>query len=163
MSKKKKVAHPRTITLNTDFVPCAVAAQDEFFRNGIFVFNITKLKTYIEAHRDAFATSNIDVAYYHTLQANMKLKDDYIQQADLARPVILAEITPDRYEMGMASGPTDYYARGYNLIDGHHRVEKAYRLRIMTLQAYIVRMEQHINFLAEGYEEYIEYWNGKFD
>jgi ParB-like chromosome segregation protein Spo0J len=64
---------------------------------------------------------------------------------------MLAEIAPDRFEMGMGVNPNIYYERGYNLIDGHHRVAKAY----------IVRMEQHINFLAEGYEQYVEYWNDK--
>jgi hypothetical protein len=96
-----------------------------------------------------------------TLQERSEFNEDYVQQADLDIPVMLAEIAPDRFEMGMGVNPNIYYERGYNLIDGHHRVAKAHLLGIETLKAYIVRMEQHINFLAEGYEQYVEYWNDK--
>ncbi len=158
---KKKIAHPRAITLNPDFVPCVLGNNDEYLRNGIFVFNITKLNAYIDTHRDEFATADIDVDYYHRMFTCRELNEDYIKEADLARPVILAEIAPDRYEMGMRVNPDIYYERGYNLIDGHHRLAKAHGLGIKTLKAYIVRMEQHINFLTEGYEKYVEYWNDK--
>ncbi|MFZ1731390.1 MAG: ParB/Srx family N-terminal domain-containing protein [Bacteroidota bacterium] len=62
-------------------------------------------------------------------------------------PVILAEIAPGRW----------------NLIDGNHRMEKARRLGLETLQAYKVAPDIHIRFLTtrEGYLAYVEYWNGK--
>ena len=46
-------------------------------------------------------------------------------------------------------------------VDGQHRIEKARRLGIQTLPAVVIRMEQHIPFLYEGYDRYVEYWNGK--
>lgn len=161
MTNKKSAAHHRAITLNPDFVPCTLEMNDEYLRNGIFVFNITKLNAYIDAHRDEFATDDIDVSYYYNLQEHQEFNEDYVQVADLTHPVILAEIAPDRYEMGIPVNPDIYYERGYNLIDGHHRIAKAHRQGINTLKAYIVRMEQHINFLAEGYEKYVGYWNEK--
>jgi hypothetical protein len=91
-------------------------------QNGIFVFNITKLIAYIEAHSEEFATTNVDVAYYHSLQERSEFNKEYVQQADLAIPVILAEIAPGRFEMGILVKPSDYNACGYNLIDGQHRV-----------------------------------------
>lgn len=163
MAKKKSIAHPRAITLNPDFVPCILEQEDEYFPNGIFVFNITKLMGYIDIHREEFATVDIDVAYYRSLQERTDFNEDYVEQADLSSPFILAEIAPDRYEMGMRVDPADYYARGYNLINGHHRVAKAHRSGIKTLKAYIIRMEQHIDFLAKGCEEYVDYWNDKLE
>ena len=46
-------------------------------------------------------------------------------------------------------------------IDGQHRLEKARRLGLNTLPAVILRMEQHIPVLYEGYDRYVSYWNGK--
>jgi hypothetical protein len=147
---KKKIVHPRAISLNPDFIPCALENNDEYFRNGIFVFNVTKLNAYIDAHPDEFNIVDIDVDYYHRMFTCRELNEDYVKEADLDRPVILAEIAPDRYEMGMRVNPDIYYERGYNLIDGHHRVAKAHGLGIKTLKAYIVRMEQHIIFPGRG-------------
>jgi hypothetical protein len=158
---RKKITHPRAIKLNPDFVPCTIDNNDEYLRNGIFVFNITKLNAYIDAHPDEFNIVDIDVDYYYRAFTCRELNEEYVKEADLNRPVILAEIAPDRYEMGMRVNPDIYYERGYNLIDGHHRVAKAHCLEIKTLKAYIVRMEQHVNFLADGYEKYVEYWNDK--
>ncbi|MGD9475367.1 MAG: hypothetical protein AB7V37_10270 [Eubacteriaceae bacterium] len=87
------------------------------------------------------------------------LNPEYVEQADLGRPVLLAEISPVR--LGHPGYPDDYYSRGYNLIDGHHRLTKAGKLELDKLPAYIVRMEQHIAFMSEGFESYITYWNGK--
>lgn len=57
--------------------------------------------------------------------------------------------------------PEDFYSRGYNLIDGHHRLAKAEKCELASLSAYIIRMEQHISFMTEGFETYVGYWNNK--
>jgi len=69
-----------------------ITEGDEFFRNGIFVFNISKLIRYI---------------------------------------------------------------------DGHHRLAKASKMGVKKLECFLVRMEKHIPFMVEGFESYVEYWNGK--
>jgi hypothetical protein len=161
--KKKQITHPRMISFNPDFIPCKLQDNNEYFVNGIFVFNISRMNEFIDAHSEQLTTDVIDVAYYYNLVKHHEFKDDYVRQADLERPVILAEIAPDRLEMGMGVNPNIYYERGYNLIDGHHRVVKAHWLGVKTLPAYIFRMEQHINFLAQGYKEYVDYWNDKFE
>lgn len=51
----------------------------------------------------------------------------------------------------------------FHLIDGHHRLMKAKQLGIEKVKAYIVRMEQHIPFMIEGFDEYVEYWNNKLN
>jgi hypothetical protein len=51
----------------------------------------------------------------------------------------------------------------YNLIDGHHRMEKARRLGIAKLRAYKLQARQHLAFLISkrAYFSYVEYWNNK--
>jgi hypothetical protein len=159
--RKKRISHPRAITFDPDFIPCQILDNQEYYPNGIFVFNISRMISFTEAHEDEVISDIIDVDYYYSLQERLELNEDFVHQADLNRPVILAEIAPDRFEMGMGVNPNIYYERGYNLIDGHHRVAKAYKMGIKTLPAYILRMEQHINFLAQGYKQYVEYWNDK--
>lgn len=91
------------------------------------------------------------------------MNKDYVEQADLGRPLIFAEIAPDRLEMGMRRADGDLYARGYNLLDGHHRLAKARKLGIQKLPAYVLRMEQHLPFPARSYETYVDYWKGKLE
>ena len=70
-----------------------------------------------------------------------------MDSVEISKPVILAEIAPERY----------------NLIDGNHRMEKARRMGIKSIPAYKLNVEQHIRFLTskKAYLAYIEYWNSK--
>ena len=72
-----------------------------------------------------------------------------LDQADVSRPVVLAEIAPGRY----------------NLIDGNHRMEKARRTGLVSLMAFKLKFEQHMKFLTDkkAYVSYVEYWNSKLD
>lgn len=138
-----------------------IHSGDEYFLNGIFKFHITKLNECIEQFYDEFEIVDIDVSCYHKFYCNKELNQDYIKAADLTRPVILAEISPDRLRHGYPSISKDYYSRGYNLIDGHHRLTKAKLEGKDYIKACIVPMEKHIDFMVEGYESYVEYWNSK--
>jgi len=75
------------------------------------------------------------------------INEPYLKSVDIYNPIILAEISPGRY----------------NLIDGHHRAEKAVREKIQTIKAYRLKVHQHIHFLTtrNSYEKYVEYWNAK--
>lgn len=66
---------------------------------------------------------------------------------DISKPVILAEISPGQY----------------NLIDGHHRMEKALRLGVARIPSYRLNAEQHSKFLTteKGYIDFVNYWNDK--
>ncbi|WKY43069.1 hypothetical protein Q5O14_10370 [Eubacteriaceae bacterium ES2] len=97
----------------------------------------------------------IAVADYSQLILNIDLNPEYVESADLAKPILFAEIAPDR--VGLTRIPEDYYSRGYNLIDGHHRLNKAKKYEVTALPAYIIRMEQHISFMTEGFEAYVGY------
>jgi hypothetical protein len=77
------------------------------------------------------------------------LADAAIDAADLSRPILLAEIAPDRY----------------NVVDGNHRVAKARREGLRCIPAHRLQCPEHVAFLTStrAYETYVEYWNSKLD
>lgn len=137
----------RKLKADKSFIPVPIEPGDEYYPNGIFVFNITKILDYIKKHKDEIPKQKIKVTAYYVPKPN--LIEEHIEQADLSRPVILAEIRPG----------------SYNLIDGHHRLEKANRMGMNELDAYFLSPEQHTMFLStqKGYEAYIVYWNEKVE
>ena len=127
------------------FVPCPVDAGDELYPNGIFEFNITKMIVYIDKNP---ADIKFEMAAVADFPREFSSLDElHVDNVDISRPVIMAEISPGQY----------------NLIDGNHRMEKAKRMGIKSVPIYKVKAEQHIKFLTtrKGYEAYIEYWNSK--
>lgn len=137
----------KSFKIDERFKPCPVEDNDELFPNGIFEFNVTKLQLFIKDNPHLFPLTQARVAEYSALNTN--LDDEYIatEVVDVERPVILAEIAPDRY----------------NLIDGHHRLEKARKLGMEFVPAFKIAPEQHMAFLttSTGYNAYIDYWNQK--
>ena len=149
--------------LNVDLIKKHYELQpsDEYFLNGIFKFHITKLNEHIDEYVEEFIVEEIDVNEYFRYFYNEEMNPEYVEAADLNRPVILAEIAPDRLHHGYPTISKDYYSRGYNLIDGHHRLVKAKQNDVKKIKACIVSMEQQIPFMVEGFKEYAEYWNSK--
>lgn len=133
----------RRLKINKSFEPCPVDDGDEMYPNGIFNFNITKMAEFIQNQN--IPCEEILVMDYS--RGSSKFKGDHVETVDVARPVIVAEISPGRY----------------NVIDGNHRMEKARRLGIEKIPAYKLSPEQHLQFLTteKGYLAYIEYWNDK--
>jgi hypothetical protein len=156
--KKQKFTHPRQLMIPTDFEPLLPCDFDETYRCGIFLFNIEKLLPYVEEHKGGIQLNSIIVSEWRQTGG---LDDEYVDLADLDRPVILAEIAPDRAETHTGIRSSDWNTRGFVLIDGHHRVEKAFRYGVKQLPAYILPMEQHIHFMYSGFKEYESYWNRK--
>ena len=135
---------PKKLTVAKDFIPCTESDGDELYPNDIFVFNITRMIEYIKNNPDVFIPEEVSVK---EVNKPLSLNESHVDSVDILTPVILAEIAPTRY----------------NLIDGHHRVEKAHRLGIKTLKAYKLNVHQHIRFLTrkKAYEIYVAYWNDK--
>ena len=98
-----------TLTMDEDFLPYPVADGDELYPNGIFVFNITRILVYVERNPTDVALVHVAVSSFP--RWNRPLDDVHVATANLALPVVLAEISPGND----------------NLIDGLHRVEKARR------------------------------------
>jgi len=125
------------------YAPCPVAEGDELFPNGIFEFNITKIIAYIKVSNVACE----EIALSELPKGYSTINESHINSVDTTVPVILAEIAPNRY----------------NLIDEHHRAEKARSEGATTITAYKLSVDQHISFLTsqKAYLAYIDYWNGK--
>ena len=157
MKKEIKFTHPRLL-LSTERkdTPVLPEAGDEIYCNGVFYFNITALLEWMRENPQPTVEMPIDV------WGSFEGKEDcYVEAAELTRPIVIAEIAPDYLDF-VSDFPKEHWpSRGYVCIDGQHRIEKARRLGIKTLPAAVIRMEQHIPFLYEGYDRYVEYWNGK--
>ncbi len=134
------------LTIDIDFTPCPESDGDEFYPNGMFVFNITKMTEHIMDNPEVFVPEEVAVKELHRF---LSLNKSHVNSVDISKPVIIAEIAPSRF----------------NLIDGQHRVEKAHRLGMETIKAYRLNVHQHIRFLTnrKAYEIYIEYWNSKIE
>ena len=135
----------QTLKADPDFCPSTVRDGDELFANGIFVFNISRMLEYLEASSSNVDPVEIDVRELDP--AFSTINEAALAAADLTRPVVLAEIAPGQY----------------NLIDGHHRAEKARRVGMNVLKAYKQSPLQHSAFLTskKAYLAYVEYWNSK--
>jgi hypothetical protein len=133
---------------HSDFKPLPVSDGDELFPNGIFEFNVTKLLAFIREHPTQFPVEQVEI---ESLGARFGrcLDEEVIRTANLNTPIVLAEISPNRF----------------NVIDGNHRVEKARREDMRYIPAYRVRAHQHMAFLTSvrAYQTYVEYWNSKVD
>ena len=136
----------RKLKINKLFQPCVVDVNDELYPNGVFIFNITKLQNFIAANKDKFQVEYISVSSIPKYTSS-NINEDTVKNANLTSPIILAETSPSRF----------------NVIDGNHRLEKAFRDGHQTIPAYRVMVEQHIAFLTTktGYQSYIGYWNEK--
>lgn len=156
MKKKIKFEHPRLLSTERKSLPAIPEEGNEIFCNGVFYFNITALLDWLGHNPQPIVNMPIDM-----WAASFPKEDCYIEAADLTRPIVIAEIAPDYLDF-VSDFPKEHWpSRGYVCIDGQHRIEKARRLGIKTLPAVVIRMEQHIPFLYEGYDRYVEYWNGK--
>jgi hypothetical protein len=135
----------KILKVDNDFIPCPVATGDELFPNGIFEFNITKMLEYIKKNPDGIAIEEVTVSDF--FEDFSSINESYMDSVEISQPVILAEISPGRY----------------NLIDGNHRMEKARRVGLKSMIAYRLNVEQHMKFLTskKAYVAYIEYWNSK--
>jgi hypothetical protein len=135
----------KSLKIDDNFTPCPVAAGDELYPNGIFVFNITKIIEYIQKNPVGISLEEVAVSDFP--KAFSSINESHVGSVEISKPVILAEVSPGRY----------------NLIDGHHRLEKARRMGINSIRAYKLNAEQHIRFLIseKAFVAYVGYWNSK--
>lgn len=142
---KTKQSHPRTLTPDKTFTPAEIREGDEYFVNGIFEFNITRMIEHIKSNPEIFIPEKVSVSEFYN--DSSVIDEEYIDSVIFDEPVILAEVAPGRY----------------NLIDGNHRMEKAKKLGRCYIMAYKLSAEQHVMFLTSrnSYEKYISYWNKK--
>jgi hypothetical protein len=137
----------RKLKADENFIPCRVDDGDELFQNGIFEFNVTRILEHIVKYPKNISLTEVDVRDF--FPEHSVLSQSHVDSVDPSQPVVLAEISPGLY----------------NLIDGHHRMEKARRLGIAKLKAYKLQAIQHVAFLTNkrAYLSYVEYWNNKLE
>ena len=142
----KSNSKPKKFKVDKNFQPLPRDAEDEFYPNGIFEFNITKMLAFIKTNPEQFPVEAVEVK---SLTGASTLDESTIQTANPLAPIILAEISPGRF----------------NVIDGNHRLEKANRDGLEKIPAYRVTADKHLAFLTSdrAYKAYIEYWNLKID
>ncbi|HEY0826620.1 MAG TPA: hypothetical protein VGE40_00845 [Bacilli bacterium] len=136
------------LILNKGFIPVESIDDDETYRHGIFEWNITKLIQHIKHNKSEISTSVIDVSKYYSPDSFFSnINKVHAQTVDLSIPVIQAEINCDLYIV----------------IDGHHRLFRAYSDGIKSVDSYKLRVDQHIPFFVsiKSYITFVEYWNSK--
>ena len=133
------------LTKEDNFIPCPEEENDELYPNGIFVFNITRTLRYLQSDESKIPVSEARVTDFPGFSTERD--EAYVDNTDLKRPVIIAEIAPGRF----------------NVIDGNHRMAKARKNGVATLPCYRVTPETHTRFLTShrAYDAYIDYWNEK--
>ena len=135
------------LKIDKKFTPYPVEEEDELYRNGFFVFNITRIIEYIQKSSNDIPLEEVAVDDFY--EGFSKINEEHVGTVDVSEPVILAEIAPGRY----------------NLIDGNHRMERARRQGIKKVPAYRLNVAHHIRFLTsrKAYEAYVGYWNNKLE
>ncbi len=135
----------KLLKIDNNFIPCPAKSGDELYPNGIFEFNITKILGYIQSNTDNITIEEVAVEDF--CKDFSSINESHVDSVDISLPVLLAEISPGRY----------------NLIDGNHRMEKARRMGVNSMPAYKLNVTLHINFLTSkrAYVTYVEYWNDK--
>lgn len=138
----------RKLKLQKNFTPLTVEPGDEMFLNGIFEFNITRLTAFIKSNSDQFPVEQVKITLLGRYGSD-HLDKNTVEAANVDEPIILAEISPDRF----------------NVIDGNHRVEKARKLGRSFVPAYRVQAELHLAYLTsvDAYKAYVRYWNSKLE
>ena len=141
----EKENHPLYLFPDRNYKPLEIRDGDEFYPNGIFVFNITRLLEHIAANPGEYVLETIKVSDYRNSFA--VINQGHLSDVDIQVPAILAEISPGRF----------------NVIDGNHRLEKAYNDGVDELKAYKLPPKQHSLFITDqkAYDTFIDYWNGK--
>ncbi len=127
MSKRK---NPLILEIDKNCEPAVTEEGEEYFPNGYFVFNITKMLKFISNNPGIIELKKIKVKEHRSSFGT--LDEKHLDKVDINKPIILAEISPEKY----------------NVIDGNHRIEKAYRPGVETIPAYILTARQHLHIAA---------------
>ena len=135
------------LKLDKNFIPMVTSEGNEIYQNGIFEWNISKIIDYIKENPYLLKPALISVKEYYRPNPNRYM--DYVMTTDTSKPIILAEINPGNY----------------NVIDGNHRLCKAYNGGFECIMAYKIMVKEHLPFLVtlKVYQAFVNYWNGKVD
>ncbi len=137
----------RKITLNENYVLLPIYEGDEIYRNGIFHFNISRIYDQIDSGIIEAEFEQIDVKRWFKSHHHKRLNENHMPSVDISRAILQAEIRPGMFEV----------------IDGNHRIERAFREGVPIINSYKLKGEQLIPFFTniKGYSAFVDYWNSK--
>ena len=82
---------PIRLKLDKGFEPCVAGPGDEYYANGIFEFNITRVLAFVHEHAERFPVEQVEVSEIPDFGGS-NLDEATVRVADLSRPILLAEI-----------------------------------------------------------------------
>lgn len=145
--KDDQMKPTREIVLNPNYAPLPTYEGDEIYPNGIFHFNISRITEHILDGTLQVEKELIDVSDWFKNHYRGSVNEEHLPTVDVKKTVIQAEIRPGMCE----------------IIDGNHRMEKAFRDGVPQINSYKLRGEQLIPYFKNkfGYEKFVHYWNDK--
>lgn len=137
----------RKIILDKHYTPLPTNEGDEIYPNGIFNFSISRILEHIAEGKIEAEKERINIKEWYKNHFRGSVNEAHLPTVDVSKPILQAEIRPGMYE----------------IIDGHHRMEKACRDGIEFVDSFKLRGEQLLPFFADvrGYEAFVKYWNSK--
>lgn len=137
----------RDLKLVKDYTPFPIGEGDEIYPNGIFHFNISKIQEHIKNGTLTVEEESVSVSEWFTCHFRGSVNEDHLPAVDVSKTIIQAEIRPGHFE----------------IIDGNHRLEKAYRQGMKYVNSFKLQGEQLVPyFISEnGYTAFVDYWNRK--
>ena len=142
-------AKNRKMKLNKKFTPISETAEEVY--GGFLQFNISVIIQDIASKKLIVDKKRIHIKNWfkeHSIEFGV-INKEHLPSVDLSVPIIQAELRINKYE----------------IIDGNHRMQKAFDNGRIYINSYQLSGEQLANYLMskEQYESYIRYWNEKVD
>jgi hypothetical protein len=147
----KKTKHPRALNRIKNFIPkLQENVEVEIYLNGIFKFFISKIVEDIENGSFTPKMERISIVKWrNTNAASSRLDEEHLVNVNTKKPIIQAEIRIGKFE----------------IIDGNHRLEKAFRDGKKTINSYKIYAEEMLPYFydQQGHENFVKYWNSKLE
>lgn len=142
-------AKNRKMKLNKKFTPISETAEEIY--GGFLQFNISAIIEDIASKKLIVDKKRIHIKNWfkeHSIEFGV-INKEHLPSVNLSTPVIQAELRINKYE----------------IIDGNHRMQKAFDNGRIYINSYQIKGEQLANYLMskEQYESYVRYWNEKVD
>jgi hypothetical protein len=133
--------------LDSNYIPLPAHKGDEIYPNGIFNFSISRIYEDISSGKLCAEKEQINISEWFKSHFRKSVNEEHLPNVNINNPVIKAEIRPERFE----------------IIDGNHRMERAYREGVEFINSYKLKGEQLLSYFADesGYKAFVEYWNSK--
>jgi len=146
----RKIKHPRTLKFIKNYIPKVQESEEiEIYPNGIFTFFISKILEDIDNGNFKPQMERINIQNWRKSHSKHtdSLDENHLKIANTRKPIIQAEIRIGKFE----------------IIDGNHRFEKAFRDGKKTINSYKIYGEELVSYFYEkqGYECFVKYWNSK--